>query len=131
MKKIIVILFILMGTVSCKRETYLEVANINENKPELLTGKWMVSYVNQGFTQTIGDQVLFNSDGTLTVMRPNSNQTGTWKIADNTLTSDRIYNSNTANSSAVTSYTIEKLTNNELILATSKTNVIYRIKFIK
>jgi hypothetical protein len=120
-----------MGTVSCKRETYLEVANINENKPELLTGKWMVSYVNQGFTQTIGDQVLFNSDGTLTVMRPNSNQTGTWKIADNTLTSDRIYNSNTANSSAVTSYTIEKLTNNELILATSKTNVIYRIKFIK
>lgn len=131
MKKIIVILFILIGFVSCKKETYTEVANLNENKPELLVGKWTVSYVDIGFTQTLGDQVLFNSDGTLVVIYKTSNRTGWWKITDNTITSDRIYNSITANSSDITSYTIEKITSNEFILATSKINVIYRIKFIK
>ena len=131
MKKIIVILFIIIGVVSCKKETYTEVANLNENKPELLAGKWTVSYVDNGFTQTVGDQVLFNSDGTLAVIYKTSNRTGWWKITDNTITNDRIYNSITANSSDITSYTIEKITSNELILATSKINVIYRIKFIK
>lgn len=130
MKKIIVILLVLIGAFSCKKETYTEVATVNENKPELLVGKWTVSYTDNGFSQIIGDQVLFNSDGTLVVMRPNSNQTGTWTITENIFSSNRIYNSITASTSG-TSYIIEKITSNELILATSKNNITYKIKFIK
>lgn len=131
MKKIVVILYIIIGAVSCKKETYTEVANVNQDKTNLLVGKWIVSYTDDGFTQSIGDQVMFNSDGTLAVIYKTSNRTGWWKITDNTITSDRIYNSITANSSDITSYTIEKITSNELILTTTKINVIYRIKFIK
>ncbi len=130
MKKIIVILFIIIGAVSCKRETYLEVANVNEDKTNLLVGKWTVSYVDNGFSQSIGDQIMFNSDGTLAVIYKTYNQAGTWKITDNTFTSNRIYNSIAGTTFSYETF-IEKITVNELILTSTKNNSTYKIKFIK
>lgn len=131
MKKIIVILFILIGAVSCKKETYLEVSNLNENRTtNLLVGKWTISYFDNGFSQSIGDQVMFNSDGTLAVMHKTYNQAGTWKITDNTFTSNRIYNS-IAGTTFSYDTNIEKINSSELILSSTKKNITYKIKFIK
>ena len=130
MKKIIVILFMLIGAVSCKRETYLEVANVNEDKTNLLVGKWTVSYVDNGFSQSIGDQVMFNSDGTLGIIYKTYNISGTWKITDNIFTSDRIYNTISGTTFSYET-NIEKINSNELILSSTKKNITYKIKFIK
>jgi hypothetical protein len=131
MKKIIVILLILIGSASCKRETYLEVTNLNEDKTTgLLIGKWTVSYVDNGFSQSIGDQVMFNSDGTLGVIYKTYNISGTWKITDNIFTSDRIYNTISGTTFSYET-NIEKINNNELILSSTKKNITYKIKFIK
>ncbi len=130
MKKIIVILFMLIGAVSCKRETYLEVANVNEDKANLLVGKWTVSYVDNGFSQSIGDQVMFNSDGTLGIIYKTYNISGTWKITDNIFTSDRIYNTISGTTFSYQT-NIEKINNNELILSSTKKNITYKIKFIR
>jgi hypothetical protein len=130
MKKIIVILFMLIGAISCKRETYLEVANVNEDKTNLLVGKWTVSYVDNGFSQSIGDQVMFNSDGTLGIIYKTYNISGTWKITDNIFTSDRIYNTISGTTFSYET-NIEKINNNELILSSTKKNITYKIKFIK
>jgi hypothetical protein len=130
MKKNIVILFMLFGAISCKRETYLEVANVNEDKTNLLVGKWTVSYVDNGFSQSIGDQVMFNSDGTLGIIYKTYNISGTWKITDNIFTSDRIYNTISGTTFSYET-NIEKINNNELILSSTKKNITYKIKFIK
>jgi hypothetical protein len=130
MRKNIVILFMLIGAISCKRETYLEVANVNEDKTNLLVGKWTVSYVDNGFSQSIGDQVMFNSDGTLGIIYKTYNISGTWKITDNIFTSDRIYNTISGTTFSYET-NIEKINNNELILSSTKKNITYKIKFIK
>jgi hypothetical protein len=130
MRKNIVILFMLIGAISCKRETYLEVANVNEDKTNLLVGKWTVSYVDNGFSQSIGDQVMFNSDGTLGIIYKTYNISGTWKITDNIFTSDRIYNT-ISGTTFLYETNIEKTNNNELILSSTKKNITYKIKFIK
>ena len=92
MQKLLFILFIFIGFSSCKRETYNEVVKTTIDK-DIFIGKWTVSYTDNGFSQSIGDQVMFNSDETLAVIYKTYNQAGTWKITDNTFTSDRIYNS--------------------------------------
>lgn len=130
MRKNIVILFMLIGAISCKRETYLEVANVNEDKTNLLVGKWTVSYVDNGFSQSIGDQIMFNSDGTLGIIYKTYNISGTWKITDNIFTSDRIYNTISGTTFSYET-NIEKINNNELILSSTKKNITYKIKFIK
>ncbi|MBJ7428465.1 MAG: hypothetical protein JHD28_05850, partial [Bacteroidia bacterium] len=105
--------------------------NLNEDKTTgLLIGKWTVSYVDNGFSQSIGDQVMFNSDGTLGVIYKTYNQAGTWKITDNTFTSNRIYNSIAGTTFSYETF-IEKITVNELILTSTKINSTYKIKFIK
>lgn len=129
MQKLLFILFIFIGFSSCKRETYNEVVKTTIDK-DIFIGKWTVSYTDNGFSQSIGDQVMFNSDETLAVIYKTYNQAGTWKITDNTFTSDRIYNSIAGTTFSYETF-IEKITVNELILTSTKNNSTYKIKFIK
>ena len=129
MQKLLFILFIFIGFSSCKRETYNEVVKTTIDK-DIFIGKWTVSYTDNGFSQSIGDQVMFNSDETLAVIYKTYNQAGTWKITDNTFTSDRIYNSIAGTTFSYETF-IEKITVNELILTLTKNNSTYKIKFIK
>ena len=118
MQKLLFILFIFIGFSSCKRETYNEVVKTTIDK-DIFIGKWTVSYTDNGFSQSIGDQVMFNSDETLAVIYKTYNQAGTWKITDNTFTSDRIYNSIAGTTFSYETF-IEKITVNELILTSTK-----------
>lgn len=129
MQKLLFILFIFIGFSSCKRETYNDVVKTTIDK-DIFIGKWTVSYTDNGFSQSIGDQVMFNSDETLAVIYKTYNQAGTWKITDNTFTSDRIYNSIAGTTFSYETF-IEKITVNELILTSTKNNSTYKIKFIK
>ncbi|MFZ4797039.1 MAG: hypothetical protein ACOYMA_06060 [Bacteroidia bacterium] len=130
MKKIIAILFIVFLYSSCVKEKYTDLVKTDSNK-EMFVGKWTVSYVDQGFSPKVGDFILFNSDGTTTLMYSGGFQQGTWSLTESTLTSDVVKNYFTQGNTSLTKYNVIKIAEKEIILATYDYKNTYKIKMIK
>lgn len=130
MKKIIAILFIVFLYSSCVKEKYNDLVTANSNK-EMFVGKWTVSYVDQGFSPKVGDFILFNSDGTTTLMYSGVSLQGTWSLTEGTFTSDVVINYYTQGNATITKYNVIKIAEKEIILATNDYKYTYKIKMIK
>lgn len=130
MKKTIAILFIVFLYSSCVKEKYTDLVTANSNK-EIFVGKWTVSYVDQGFSPKVGDFILFNSDGTTTLMYNGGFQQGTWSLSESTFTSDVVKNYYSQGNTSITKYNVIKIEEKEIILATNYNKDTYKIKMIK
>lgn len=130
MKKIIAILFIIFLYSSCVKEKYTDLVTANSNK-EIFVGKWTVSYVDQGFSPKVGDFILFNSDGTTTLIYSGGFQQGIWSLTESTFTSDVVKNYFTQENTSLTKYNVIKIAEKEIILATNDYKNTYKIKMIK
>lgn len=130
MRKIITILFIIFLYSSCVKEKFTDLVTVNSNK-EMFLGRWTVSYVDQGFSPKVGDFILFNSDGTTTLMYSGGFQQGTWSLTESTFTSDVVRNYYTQGNATITKYKVIKIAEKEIILATNDYKYTYKIKMIK
>lgn len=131
MKKIVYLFLLLIGFSSCKKESFDDLSKINKSNESLLVGKWIISYDDNGFRPVIGDVILFNSDGTGSLISGVSKTQGTWSLSSSVFSSSFITNDITRKSNGNTIYNVINLSEKELILHTSNLDGTFKIKMIK